>query len=438
MSEPTLSAPAPVQKAYGGITRQPLFIFGLCLLGWTLAQMDQAFFGFVIPQVAKEFHLTLGDIGLILAITSVATGIGVVVWGILTDRLGRKPVFQITLIFYAIFTALQGLAPGAVTFTIARGLAGIGTGGEAPLTNTIVAEESPARWRGVLTGILQIGYPLGWFIASLITVPIVLAYGWRAVFFVGIVPALFIIVLRVAFKETRRFEALKAVREGKIAAEQTNVVASKEKAERVSLSELFSPELRRTTIVLFIATFLWAGAYGGIAFYLPTYLQAVKGFTFAQATYLTGIAYGIAVIGYISASFVGEFVLTRRNTMIIWAVLGAVGFAGLLWLANGWLTVFLWFTFMSIFFYGTAAIEGLLVTECYPTRIRATGASFTGSLAVALGLGIFPLITGNMIGAVGWNQTMLFFVIIPLLLSAAVLLLARNVKSGVEVETIAV
>ncbi len=87
MSEPTLSAPAPVQKAYGGITRQPLFIFGLCLLGWTLAQMDQAFFGFVIPQVAKEFHLTLGDIGLILAITSVATGIGVVVWGILTDRL---------------------------------------------------------------------------------------------------------------------------------------------------------------------------------------------------------------------------------------------------------------------------------------------------------------------------------------------------------------
>jgi MFS family permease len=91
---------------------------------------------------------------------------------------------------------------------------------------------------------------------------------------------------------------------------------------------------------------------------------------------------------------------------------------------------------MTTFFYGTAAVVPLLVSETYPTRIRATGNAFTASFAIALGLGIFPLLTGIMVPILGWNTTFGFFVLIPLALSGLLLLFTRNYRSGQELEAV--
>lgn len=402
----------------------PTKAFFVCLIGLTLANMDQALFGFALPAIREDFGVSLSTMGWVLALSFGLAGLLIAGIGVLTDRMGRKRIFQWSIVVSSIFVTTLGVAPNIALLTLLRGI-GFGAGGaQIPITGTIVVEESPARYRGVLSGVLQIGYPLGWFIASLLAAPLLSDFGWRPMFLIGLLSIPYIFIVGKYLRETERFEAKKAAKK------------LGHHTDDAKIRDLFTPELWKITVILFLGEFLHVAAYSGSAFYFPTYFVEARGFEIGTATLLVGAAYGIGALGYILASFVGEFVMNRRDTIVTWSWLGVAAFLGLIWVAASKLWIVVFFSLMTMFFYGTTAVKFTFLAEHFPTRVRATGVSFSGSFAVNLGLAVGPLVVSYAAEAIGWNWAFTALVAVPLFLSGLVFLLLKPIPSGVEIEEV--
>jgi MFS family permease len=401
--------------------RDALGIFGICLAGWTLTNMDQSLLGYAIPGIIADLGIGLRQIGYLLAASFLFAAVAVVVLGVLADRYGRRALFVFCLATSAAFVGLHTVADDIVTLTILRAL-GFGlSAGLGPVTNAYVVETAPNRWRGVMAGLLQCGYPLGWFIASLFAAPMLATYGWRTVFLCAfaVVPLAF--VLGRFLPESERFA-------------RRVLAPAARRSPREAFAELFRPGLRRLTLVSFLAFFCHGGAYAGTAFYFPSFYTEVRGYSQAEATTLVGLAYGIGVIGYVTAAFVGEFLTTRRNTIIVWCWLGAAALLGLIWLPQSYAADVFWFGLMATFFYGSAAVMGVYVAELFPTHLRATGAAFSGAAALSCGFAIFPVLVARLVETLGWQWTFTVAVV-PALVAVGILMLAlRNLRSGLGVD----
>ena len=260
------------------------------------------------------------------------------------------------------------------------------------MVSTIVVEESPPRYRGLLSGILQVGYPIGFFLASQLCVFVIGLVGsanwqagaWRYAFFISLLSIPYYVIIAKHLREPAAFLHVKATQ------------------APPRFAELFSPALRFKTIMLFFGEFFHVFAYG-TTLWLNIYFQKERQWTPSAAIGVVGLSYGIGSLGYILAAIVGEFVMKRRNVIILWAQLGALSFGLMIWWAQSWWGVMVSFSLMTIFFYGTTAVKFTFIAENFPTRLRATGVTFAGSLAVNLGIAFGPLALGLAIPRWGWN-----------------------------------
>ena len=150
---------------------------------------------------------------------------------------------------------------------------------------------------------------------------------------------------------------------------------------------------------------------------------------------ITGISYGIGALGYIAAAIVGEFFLTRRNTIALWMTTGILAFLGLMWLADTRATDIFWFAMMSMFFYGAAAVQMPLAAELFPTKVRATTAAVCGA-SVQLGFATFPVLVSQLIEPLGWRWAFTVVVVPSLTLAVVATLCLENLKSGMALEEI--
>lgn len=273
----------------------------------------------------------------------------------------------------------------------------------------------------MLSGILQIGYPVGWYLASLLAAPIYTHFGWRQIFLIGLISIPYAWVVGKCLQETRSFLRARA--------------ATATLGRQARFADLFGRDLRFKTIALFLGEFLHVFAYGA-TFLLTAYFREARGWVAADAINLVGFTYGVGALGYILAAIVGEFFITRRNTIILWAWLGALAFAVMIWTADSRWAIAMSYCFMTIFFYGTTAVKFTFIAENFPTRLRATGVTFAGSLAVNLGIAFGPLALSYAVQYVGWNWGYTLCGIIPLFVSGLVFLTLRPIPSGVEVEEI--
>ena len=220
--------------------------------------------------------------------------------------------------------------------------AGFGVGAvQSPVTGTLVLEEAPYRLRGLLSGTLQIGYPIGFFIASLVVPTIYEDFGWRYIFLMPLVFMPFAWVVWRYLREPPAFEAARRARAGK---------------PPPSTATLFRPEYRRKTIVLFLGQFLQVVAYGA-TFLLTAYFREARGWEAREAIEMVGLSYGVGALGYILAAWVGEFVLNRRTTIVAWCWLGSLAFAAMIWWAESWWATAVTFSLMTFFFYGATAVQ---------------------------------------------------------------------------------
>ena len=395
-------------------------ILVISFLAWTLTNMDQAFFGYAIPGILKEFNLPLEAAGIILTISFVIASIMLLFIGIAADRFGRGPILSLYLAVSALLVGFQGLAGGIVMLTIFRALGFGFSTGLSPVTNAYVVENVKPRMRGMAMGVLQCGYPLGWFIASLFAAPLLADYGWRAMCF-----AAFLVVPLAGL-----FHWLLRDTPGIILAGTDSPIKGKVRV-------LFSAPYRKSSLASIATYFAFGGAYAGSAFYFPTFFAEVRGYSQSDAASLVGMSNFIGIGGYLLAAFVGEYLLTRRSVFIIWALGGTIALIGLLWFSESRTADTIWYGLTAALFYGSLAVLPVLIAEIFPEEVRASALSVCASAPLSLGFAVFPLIVPFVVGSVGW-QMGFSIIICPLLaLSAMTAFALPNRRSGDDLAVMA-
>jgi len=171
-------------------------------LGWTLDAFDFFVVVFLFDSLAAQFHVTKGAIVATLAWTLLMRPVGALIFGLLADRYGRRVPLMANVIFFSVIELLCGFAPNYTVFLILRILYGIGMGGEWGVGASLAMEATSTRWRGVLSGILQNGYAVGYLLAALAYRFAFPAWGWRPMFWLGGVPALLALYIRAKVPES--------------------------------------------------------------------------------------------------------------------------------------------------------------------------------------------------------------------------------------------
>ncbi|MEZ5500111.1 MAG: MFS transporter [Steroidobacteraceae bacterium] len=396
----------------------PLRVWLICFGAYLFSQMDLAMWGYALPLIRKEFDLSRTQLGLMTGVAFVCGGLGLVALGNLADRAGRRRMLMLGTVLSSLFVSAHSLVRGVFSLTLVRA-ASLATGGLLyPATGALIAEEAPARVRGFMAGLLQIAYPIGWFLASLIGLLVLERFGWRAMFVFGLASLPFVFVIQRGLRESQRF------------------AAASDPAQRAKIGELFAPHMRRRSIALFLAQYCFVIAYGGAFIFAPLYFHEARGFDIGGTSVLVGLANLIGVLGYVLAAWVGEFHLTRRTTTVLWTFLGGTFYALFLWLSRDYLSSLIGFSCAAVFLLGTAAVKFAFIAEMFPTRLRATGISVCGSLPVNLGQATGPLLIGWLSDHYGWTMAMAAGTVLPLFTAGFLYLTLQPVPSGIDVDEI--
>ncbi|MBV9622625.1 MAG: MFS transporter [Acidobacteria bacterium] len=187
-------------------------------LGWTLDAFDFFVLVFLVDTLAAQFHVGKSDLVWTFTATLAMRPVGAVIFGLLADRYGRRRPLMANVIFFSIIELLCGFAPSYRVFLILRTIYGIGMGGEWGVGASLAMEAAPQRWRGVLSGILQSGYSIGYLLAALAARFIEPHFGWRAMFWAGGAPALLALYIRARVPESAAWEQHRAQTTGAILA----------------------------------------------------------------------------------------------------------------------------------------------------------------------------------------------------------------------------
>src|SRR6188472_3644802 len=170
-------------------------------LGWLLDAFDVMLYALILKSVIDELGLTTAQGGLMASLTLGASAVGGLIFGVVADKLGRTRALSLSILLYSIFTFACGLAQTVWQFAAFRILLGLGMGGEWASGATLVSETWPEQHRGKALGIMQSSWAIGYGLAAIVVAVVLPGFGWRAVFFVGIVPALLTLWIRSTVKE---------------------------------------------------------------------------------------------------------------------------------------------------------------------------------------------------------------------------------------------
>jgi len=180
-------------------------------LGWALDAFDFFILVFTLSAIAKEFGVAVHDVAYAIFLTLAMRFIGAFVFGRLGDRFGRRPILMLDIVCYSVLGASAALAPTLSVFLVLRALFGIAMGGEWGLGSSLTMESIPPQSRGLVSGILQCGYPTGYLLASILfgvfynETLFGITFGWRAMFLFSLVPALLVLYIRAHVPESPAF-----------------------------------------------------------------------------------------------------------------------------------------------------------------------------------------------------------------------------------------
>jgi SHS family lactate transporter-like MFS transporter len=203
-------ATSPTSPGQAGADRWHAVMAGF--LGWTLDAFDFFVVIFLFDVLAEHFHVSKGQIVLSVTATLAMRPVGALIFGMMADRYGRRRPLMANVIFFSVIELLCGFAPNYTVFFILRMLFGIGMGGEWGVGASLAMEHAPVRWRGVLSGILQSGYAIGYLLAAIAARVILPNLGWRAMFWAGGLPALLALYIRMKVPESEAWQQHRVAR----------------------------------------------------------------------------------------------------------------------------------------------------------------------------------------------------------------------------------
>ena len=387
-----------------------IFIIGG--LGYLFDAYDIALNGFLMPLVGERFDLSLSDRGYIATANLVGMAVGAVAWGSVADRIGRKKAFSVTLLIFALFSALGALAPAYPVFLALRFLAGIGLGGCIPVDYTLVSEFSPRKYRGRVLTALDLWWPVGVTICGFVATALVTVDGnWRWMLATMVLPALLLFWARRGIPESpvyltkkgREAEARQVIddlvaRTGAPAVPYTipePAAATGPRGVAAALDQLrgiwrFSPRVTSVAWVLFSTILL---VYYAALSWMPTILKD-EGLGDTAAFMKTTLMSGVGVVGVLVSTalvdIVGRKWLIAVSAPV--ASLALVVFARVMKMPNGSLVAIAVFGFLIQL---TIPVLYAYASELYPTELRASGFGWASSVSRAL-TGFAPLLFGSL------------------------------------------
>jgi MFS family permease len=372
--------------------------------GWSMDAFDFMIYSFLIPTLIAVWGMSKGQAGLIATSAALVSAFGGWMAGVLADRWGRVRVLQITIAWFAFFTFLSGFTHSFEQLLITRSLQGLGFGGEWAVGSVLIGEIIRPEHRGKAVGTVQSGWAIGWGVAAVLftvffsVLPEDLA--WRALFWIGVLPAVLIFYIR------------KNVQEPDVSA------ATRERVQQEggSFLEIFSPALMRTTVLASLMTTGMQGGYYAVTTWLPTYLKTERGLSVINTGGYLGVIIAGSFMGYLVSAYLADY-LGRRNTFFVFALSSAcIAAAYTLMPISDAAMLLLGFP-LGFFVSGNFSGVGAFLTELYPSRMRGSGQGFSYNFGRAVGA-LFPTLVGfvsakmNLSTAIGIFSGIAFLVVI--------------------------
>ncbi|MBO0733036.1 MAG: MFS transporter [Methylocapsa sp.] len=250
-------------------------------LGWTLDAFDFFILVFVLKDVAADFQTNVTAASIAITLTLAARPVGALAFGLAADRYGRRIILMINISLFSLFEFASGLSPGLVSFLIIRLAFGVAMGGEWGVGAALTMETIPARARGIVSGILQSGYPAGYLLSSLVYAALFGLIGWRGMFMLGALPALLVLYIRRSVEESPAFVAPSARRAD----------AGLANLSHLKVLRAHSNRFAYTVLLMTVFNFL---SHGTQDLY-PTFLEVQRAFS-VHTVGLIAIIYNIGAI----------------------------------------------------------------------------------------------------------------------------------------------
>jgi MFS family permease len=380
-------AAAPALRWYQGIDRRLWIILAVTYVGWLLDSMDLNLFTVVLVPSLRELlgpqatPQTIGYYGgTIIAVQLLGWGVGGLVFGIIGDYLGRARTLCLSIACYAIFTAASGLAPNWWTLAIFRFLMAAGVGAEWALGTALINETWPQRSRVAASGVMMSAFGLGYLVAGVVNL-LVGPWGWRWVFFTGIIPGVLIALVWREIPESERWQKVSAQRAEAAARARAGQAMSHE--DRIvtgfTFAGLFQRPWLSNTIVATVMSFAATVGFWGTQTWIPA--RAIELASAAHANVVQVVSLTIiilnaaAVVGLLTFAWLTELI-GRRPAFALGCIGNMVALPVVFLLPTDHQTLYMLVPLMGLFTNGVFGTFTPYFPELFPTRLRATGVGF--------------------------------------------------------------
>jgi MFS family permease len=334
-------------------------------LGWMLDAMDVMLYSLIIAYLIREFAMDTRVAGLLNSLTLVASAIGGLIFGIIADRIGRTRSLMASILVYSLASAACGLSHSVPQLAVFRFILGLGMGGEWTAAAALIAETWRAEHRGKALGLMQSAYAIGEAIAALVVALVLPHFGWRAVFFVGVLPALLVFWIQSSVPEPSLWKERVTPAKG------------------TSLNELLSQGVWRTGLLATLMNACGLFGYWGLFTWVPAYLslpvsQGGRGLSLARTTTFFLVLCAGKWLGYASFGFFAD-TFGRRKPYFTY-LLVASALVPVYGMVHSPLALLILGPFIA--FFGTGFFSGYaaIASEIFPGEIRAAamGLSYNG------------------------------------------------------------
>ncbi|MFJ8368670.1 MFS transporter [Bacillus cereus] len=353
-------------------------LLGIAGLGWLFDAMDVGMLSFVMVALQKDWGLSTQEMGWIGSINSIGMAVGALIFGILSDKIGRKSVFIITLLLFSIGSGLTALTTTLAMFLVLRFLIGMGLGGELPVASTLVSESVEAHERGKIVVLLESFWAGGWLIAALISYFVIPKYGWEVAMVLSAVPALYALYLRWNLPDSPRFQKVE---------KRPSVIEN--------IKSVWSGEYRKATMMLWILWFCVVFSYYGMFLWLPS-VMVLKGFSLIKSFQYVLIMTLAQLPGYFTAAWFIERL--GRKFVLVTYLIGTACSAYLFGVADSLTVLIVAGMLLSFFNLGAWGALYAYTPEQYPTVIRGTGAGMAAAFGRIGGI-LGPLLVGYLVAS---------------------------------------
>ncbi|QNK09613.1 MFS transporter [Enterobacter sp. JUb54] len=355
--------------------------------GYAMDGFDLLILGFMLPAISVSLALSTSQAGSLVTWTLIGAVLGGIIFGHLSDRLGRIRVLTFTILMFSVFTGLCAVAQGYWDLLAYRTLAGMGLGGEFGIGMALIAEVWPAHKRNRASAWVGIGWQLGVLLAAFITPLLLDIIGWRGMFLVGLLPALVSFAIRRGMGEPDAFTK--------------DIDTTQQLSFSSRIKMLFSDRATsKASLGIFILCSVQNFGYYGLMIWMPSYLSSNFGFSLTKsgvwtAVTVVGMTFGIWLFGVLADRFARwKIFLIYQAGAVVMVIIYAQLRDPTVMLFTGAL--------MGMFVNGMIGGYGALISDTYPLQVRATAQNVLFNLGRGVG-GFGPLVIGLFVSH--WSFT---------------------------------